>query len=62
LFSYCYGTVFMFYFSFDSPQACLLTKVLNEITVQDRETQQIISDNLSMLQQVLAETFELIKS
>jgi hypothetical protein len=52
----------MFYFSFDSPQACLLTKVLNEITVQDREIQQIISDNLSMLQQVLAETFELIKS
>ncbi|WNC72481.1 TetR/AcrR family transcriptional regulator [Thalassotalea psychrophila] len=44
--------------SCDSSQACLLTKALNEIAEQDDEIQQIISDNLSMLQQALAEKFE----
>ncbi|PKG82156.1 TetR family transcriptional regulator [Colwellia sp. 75C3] len=48
--------------SCDSAQACLLTKALNEISDQDTEIQQIISDNLSMLQQALAEKFELAKS
>ncbi len=45
--------------SCDSSQACLLTKALNEIAEQDDEIQQIISDNLSMLQQALAEKFAL---
>ena len=44
--------------SCDSEQACLLTKALNEVAEQDEEIQQIISDNLSMLQQALAEKFE----
>ena len=48
--------------SFDSAQACLLTKALNEIAEQDSEIQQIISDNLSMLQQALAEKFEQAKA
>jgi len=43
--------------SCDSAQACLLTKALNEIAEQDIEIQQVISDNLSMLQQSLAEKF-----
>jgi len=43
--------------SCDSAQACLLTKALNEIAEQDSEIQQVISDNLSMLQQALAEKF-----
>ncbi|PKI16771.1 TetR/AcrR family transcriptional regulator [Colwellia sp. 12G3] len=48
--------------SCDSSQACLLTKALNEIAEQDTEIQQIISDNLSMLQQALAEKFEQAKN
>ncbi len=48
--------------SCDSAQACLLTKALNEIAEQDEEIQQVISDNLSLLQQVLAEKFELAKT
>ena len=47
--------------SCDSAQACLLTKALNEIADQDSEIQQVISDNLSMLQQALAEKFEQAK-
>jgi len=47
--------------SCDSAQACLLTKALNEVAEQDEEVQQIISDNLSMLQQALAEKFEQAK-
>jgi len=43
--------------SCDSAQACLLTKALNEIAEQDSEIQQVISDNLSMLQQALAQKF-----
>jgi len=39
----------------DSAKACLLTKALNEIAEQDEEIQQIISNNLSSLQQSLAE-------
>ena len=48
--------------SCDSAQACLLTKALNEIADQDSEIQQVISDNLSMLQQALAEKFEQAKT
>ncbi|WP_019026566.1 TetR/AcrR family transcriptional regulator [Colwellia piezophila] len=48
--------------SCDSAQACLLTKALNEIAEQDSEIQQIISDNLSLLQQSLAEKFEQAKA
>jgi len=48
--------------SCDSAQACLLTKALNEIAEQDEEIQQIISDNLSLLQQSLAEKFEQAKA
>ena len=48
--------------SCDSSQACLMTKALNEIAEQDEEIQQIISDNLSLLQQSLAEKFELAKT
>ena len=44
--------------SCDNTQACLMTKALNEIAEQDSEIQQIISDNLSMLQQALTEKFE----
>ena len=47
--------------SCDSAQACLLTKALNEIADQDSEIKQVISDNLSMLQQALAEKFEQAK-
>ena len=47
--------------SCDSAQACLLTKALNEIAEQDEEIQRIISDNLAMLQQALAEKFEQAK-
>jgi len=47
--------------SCDSAQACLLTKALNEIAEQDSEVQQIITDNLSMLQQALAQKFEQAK-
>jgi len=43
--------------SCDSAQACLLTKALNEIAEQDSEIQEVISDNLSTLQQALAEKF-----
>jgi len=45
----------------DSAKACLLTKALNEIAEQDEEIQQIISGNLSSLQQSLAEKFEQAK-
>ena len=48
--------------SCDSAQACLLTKALNEIAEQDSEIQQVISDNLSVLQQALAEKFEQAKA
>ena len=47
--------------SCDNTQACLLTKALNETAEQDFEIQQIISNNLSMLQQALAEKFEQAK-
>lgn len=45
--------------SCDSAQACLMTKALNEIAEQDDEIQQVISNNLSLLQQALSEKFEL---
>jgi len=45
--------------SCDSTQACLMTKALSEISEQDKEIQQTISENLSMLQQELAEKFKL---
>ena len=48
--------------SCDGAQACLLTKALNEVADQDSEIQQVISDNLSMLQQALAEKFEQAKA
>jgi len=48
--------------SCDSAQACLLTKALNEIAEQDSEIQQVISDNLSTLQQALAEKFSQAKA
>ncbi|WOH36564.1 TetR/AcrR family transcriptional regulator [Thalassotalea fonticola] len=48
--------------SCDSAQSCLLTKALNEIAEQDEEIQKIISDNLLMLQQALAEKFEQAKT
>ena len=48
--------------SCDSAQACLLTKALSEIADQDSEIQRVISDNLSMLQQALAEKFEQAKA
>lgn len=48
--------------SCDSAQACLLTKALNEIADQDSEIQQVISNNLSVLQQALAEKFEQAKA
>ncbi|KGJ94895.1 TetR/AcrR family transcriptional regulator [Colwellia psychrerythraea] len=48
--------------SCDSAQACLLTKALNEIAEQDSEIQQVISNNLSMLQQAIAEKFEQAKA
>jgi len=48
--------------SCDSAQSCLMTKALNEIAEQDEEIQQIISDNLSLLQQSLAEKFEQAQS
>ncbi len=48
--------------SCDSAQACLMTKALNEIAEQDEEIQQIISGNLSLLQQSLAEKFELAQA
>jgi AcrR family transcriptional regulator len=48
--------------SCDSSQSCLLTKALNEIAEQDEEIQQIISGNLSTLQQSLAEKFEQAKA
>ncbi|MDX2370109.1 MAG: TetR/AcrR family transcriptional regulator [Colwellia sp.] len=47
--------------SCDNTQACLLTKALNETAEQDIEIQQIISNNLSMLQQAFAEKFEQAK-
>jgi AcrR family transcriptional regulator len=47
--------------SCDNGQACLLTKALNEVAEQDEDIQQIISGNLSMLQQALAEKFEQAK-
>ena len=47
--------------SCDNTQACLLTKALNETAEQDVEIQKIISNNLSMLQQALAEKFEQAK-
>lgn len=43
--------------SCDSAQACLMTKALNEIAEQDEDIQQVISNNLSILQQALAEKF-----
>lgn len=48
--------------SCDSAQACLMTKALNEIAEQDKEIQQVISINLSMLQQALADKFEQAKN
>ena len=48
--------------SCDNTQACLLTKTLNEAAEQDIEMQQVISNNLSMLQQAFAEKFEQIKN
>jgi len=48
--------------SCDSAQACLMTKALNEIAEQDKEIQQVISKNLSMLQQALADKFEQAKN
>jgi len=48
--------------SCDSAQACLMTKALNEIAEQDKEIQQVISENLSMLQQTLAGKFEQAKN
>ena len=48
--------------SCDSAQACLLTKALNEIAEQDEEIQHIISNNLAMLQQALANKFEQAKA
>ncbi len=45
----------------DSAKACLLTKALSEIAEQDEEIHQIISNNLSLLQQSLAEKFEQAK-
>jgi len=47
--------------SCDSAQACLMTKALNEIAEQDEEIQQVISDNLSLLQQALSGKFEQAK-
>jgi len=47
--------------SCDNTQACLLTKTLNESAEQDIEIQQIISNNLSILQQAFAEKFEQAK-
>jgi AcrR family transcriptional regulator len=47
--------------SCDNTQACLLTKALNETAEQDFEVQQIISNNLSMLQQAFTEKFEQAK-
>ena len=44
--------------SCDSTQACLMTKALSEVAEQDEEIQQLISDNLSMLQQELASKFK----
>lgn len=48
--------------SCDSAQACLMTKALNEIAEQDEEIQHIISNNLAMLQQALANKFEQAKA
>lgn len=48
--------------SCDSSQACLATKALTEIAEQDDEIQQVITDNLSMLQQALAIKFEQAKT
>ncbi len=47
--------------SCDNTQACLMTKALNETAEQDIEIQQIISNNLSMLQQAFTEKFEQAK-
>ena len=47
--------------SCDNTQACLMTKALNETAEQDLEIQQIISNNLSMLQQAFTEKFEQAK-
>ncbi|MBL4899138.1 MAG: TetR/AcrR family transcriptional regulator [Colwellia sp.] len=47
--------------SCDNTQACLLTKTLNEAAEQDIEIQQVISDNLSVLQQAFTEKFEQAK-
>jgi len=47
--------------SCDNTQACLMTKALNETAEQDIEVQQIISTNLSMLQQAFVEKFEQAK-
>ncbi len=47
--------------SCDNTQACLMTKALNETAEQDIEIQQIITNNLSMLQQAFAEKFEQVK-
>jgi TetR/AcrR family transcriptional regulator, transcriptional repressor for nem operon len=47
--------------SCDNTQACLMTKALNETAEQDKEIQQIISNNLSMLQQAFTEKFEQAK-
>ena len=47
--------------SCDNTQACLMTKALNETAEQDVEIQQIISNNLSMLQQAFTEKFEQAK-
>lgn len=47
--------------SCDNTQACLMTKALNETAEQDTEIQQIISNNLSMLQQAFTEKFEQAK-
>jgi len=48
--------------SCDSAQACLLTKALNEIAEQDSEIQQVISENLSSLQNELSEKFSQAKA
>lgn len=44
--------------SCDAAQACLLTKALNEIAEQDDEIRMIISDNLTLWQQAIADKFE----
>lgn len=47
--------------SCDNTQSCLMTKALNETAEQDIEIQEIISNNLSMLQESFTELFEQAK-